>query len=525
MLTKYKELRKKKNDFVLYVPVLHKLQLELKTFIKTLLSAIGQLKFYHYKMSEQTPQRVRRTGSPVSPGSTKQCPLKATMPVSMMRQINSPTRFSNKMSSSSHSPTCNTNRTSEGTRLMSRQSPDLSLRLGLSVDRRSPGSPGYKADKTSSVNFKPITSAPCIRRTASLDTIYLAGQWPRDLHYHSYYVRHVMDRATQTDEWEETEKIKKGPQKKSPGNNGDQLEMKYFRHRLQRTNKSGHGQGNYSSLQRLSPFQGDHSAISLSTAASSNNGSVCLSLPSTATLPLNNSPYQHLYSIPTYNVSHERSQTGPIPIPHIPKTPIPRILSSVEGLNQEIERLVLKGISGNDSVDMEIERELEPPPDGHRAPIADLFKSTTVTTTRNVDTQTPSGREESCSGSGANSYSQSVSPTVPFLGQMDSSQPASRGSKSASPDLDWSTKLGTSPRINKFLAREPPDGCERVKIVDERRNTSAIMEPQRYGPYKPSEKFVLLPSQSSAFYPLYKTYVSPSTSDSALQKLTSSTLP
>ncbi|XP_076328041.1 glucocorticoid-induced transcript 1 protein-like isoform X2 [Tachypleus tridentatus] len=450
-------------------------------------------------MSEQTSQRVRRTGSPVSAGSTKQCPLKATMPVSMMRQINNPTKLSNKMSSSSHSPTCNI-KTSEGTRLLFRQSPDVNLRLGLSVDRRSPGSAGYK-DKTSSLNFKSITSAPCIRRTASLDTIYLAGQWPRDCHYHSYYVRHVMDRATQTDEWEETEK-KKGLLRKSPGNGGDQLEMKYFRHKLQRTNKSSHGQGSHSLLQRLSPFQGDHSAISLSTAASSNNGSVCLSLPSTATLPLNNSPYQHLYTIPSYNVSHERSQTGPIPIPHIPKTPIPRILSSVEGLNQEIERLVLKGISGNDAVDMEIERELDPPPDGHRAPIPDLFKSATVTTTRDIDTQTPSGKKGSSSGSGANSYTQALSPTVPFLGQMDSSQPASReGSKSASPDPDWSTKLGTSPRINKFLAREPPDGCERVKIVDEPRNTSAVMEPQKSGPYKPSEKFVLLPSQSSAFCP------------------------
>lgn len=34
----------------------------------------------------------------------------------------------------------------------------------------------------------------------------------------------------------------------------------------------------------------------------------------------------------------------------------------------------------------------------------------------------------------------------------------------SSPDLDGS-KLGTSPQINRFLAREPPDGCEKVYLI------------------------------------------------------------
>ncbi|XP_022244212.1 protein FAM117B-like [Limulus polyphemus] len=381
------------------------------------------------KMSNQTPQRVRRTGSPSS-CSKKQGPLKATVPMSLMGQSNSPTRSSNKSTSPSHSPV--SNRTRDGRKFKSRQSPDF--RIGLSVDRRSPGSPGYK-EKSNTLNIKSISASPYIRRTASLDTIYLAGQWPRDCYYHSYYVRHMMDRATQTDEWEETDR-KKGSQRKSPGSGGDQLEMKFIRQRLQRTNKSSFGQGSYNSLQRLSPFQGDHSAISLSTLTGSNNGSVCPSLPSTTTLPSSTSPYHHLHSKTVYSVPMgpvDRSHTGPIPIPHIPKAPLPRILSSVEGLNQ-----------------------------------------------------------------------------------------VSKGSKSASPDPDCIFKLGTSPHINKFLAREPPDGCEKVKIVDERRNTTNNVEPLGYGPIKPCEKFVLLPSQSSAFYPLYKTCVSPSASDSALHQLTSS---
>lgn len=50
--------------------------------------------------------------------------------------------------------------------------------------------------------------------------------------------------------------------------------------------------------------------------------------------------------------------------------------------------------------------------------------------------------------------------------------------KSGSPEPDAGggqlSKLGTSPRINKFLAREPPDGCEKVKIIDEGRSVRRL---------------------------------------------------
>ena len=36
-----------------------------------------------------------------------------------------------------------------------------------------------------------------------------------------------------------------------------------------------------------------------------------------------------------------------------------------------------------------------------------------------------------------------------------------------SPDVE-SNKLAISPHINKFLTREPPDGCEKVKIEETR---------------------------------------------------------
>ncbi|KAH1003319.1 hypothetical protein HUJ05_011247 [Dendroctonus ponderosae] len=136
--------------------------------------------------------------------------------------------------------------------------------------------------------------------------------------------------------------------------------------------------------------------------------------------------------------------------------------SSVEGLNQEIERLVLR--TGADA--------RLPTPEGHRAPLAEMLQS------RSADTQTP----------------------------QDFGNDSSSGS---SPDTE--TKLGTSPRINRFLAREPPDGCEKVgsgtahpsplasccnqvrlKALDERTDLLLDSAPQ------PSS-FKLRPSLGSAF--------------------------
>lgn len=88
--------------------------------------------------------------------------------------------------------------------------------------------------------------------------------------------------------------------------------------------------------------------------------------------------------------------------------------SSVEGLNQEIERIVLR--TGAEAP--------LPTPEGHRAPLAEILQS------RSVNTQTPQGF-----GNGSSSGS--------------------------SPDTE--AKLGTSPQLNRFLAREPPDGCEKVR--------------------------------------------------------------
>lgn len=46
-----------------------------------------------------------------------------------------------------------------------------------------------------------------------------------------------------------------------------------------------------------------------------------------------------------------------------------------------------------------------------------------------------------------------------FLGISEDSSPEAEGKQ-----------LGTSPRINRFLAREPPDGCERVSMKFQEEN-------------------------------------------------------
>lgn len=368
---------------------------------------------------------------------------------------------------------------------------------------------------------KSAASAPFIRRTASVDTIYLLGQWQRDALYLSYCGRLMMDRATQTpEEFEDVEK--KTIHKKTSVATGDQLEMKFIRKHLQRTNHNSRGSGPSSSYQRHSPVHGDHFAISSSSAATS-GGTTSPILPSSAAI----SPPQLSYSVPAHSiptptvatVAASCSRAVPIPIPDIPKPLIPRMRSSVEGLNQEIERLVLKEISSLKADD--IDRTLDPTPEGHRAPIADLFR-----VTHSVDTQTPYSRGDSCHSSNSPlSRSQSVSPAVPIIpGQMDGSRPSSaeENRESGSPDVEGFSKLATSPHINKFLAREPPDGCEKVKIAEEARNSTTVGEPHDYGCPKPSVNFVLLPSQSSAFYPLCKNCVMSNSEETAIPEHSSS---
>lgn len=424
--------------------------------------ASGELSRCRRTMSAIPPQRIRLSPSSVAAAAASSKPVRPTLPLALMRQ-GSPTQRTAARRASPSPPVCWAH---DSVRMKSRQSPDQRISPETKASLAAQGPKGATClSAAAECKGKPLSLlGGLMRRTASLDAICLTAQWPRDLH--SYCGRPMVDRATQTpDDWKEVERIK-FVQKKATLPPGDSLEMKYIRQRLQRTAQGGR------TSPRWSPVQGDHQ---LGLAALSPPPS-----PSVAPPP----------------------PSGPIPIqqPRPGRTPPggPRMRNSVEGLNQEIERLVLKGISGAGTEnEAELERVMGPTPEGHRAPIAELFHSTCCS----VDTQTPSGSD------GSNGFLDSSS-------RHGSSRPDSlECDKSASPDLEVSghtSKLGTSPQINKFLTREPPDGCEKVKIIDEGRKPPTSPMAGGDGPgsegavLKPSSQFVLRPSQSSAFCPLVR---------------------
>ncbi|XP_032678929.1 protein FAM117B-like isoform X2 [Odontomachus brunneus] len=382
-------------------------------------------------------QRMRKS-SPCS----KQGPMRATLPVSsLLRQSR---QGSSLRKSNSNSPTVSpTNAAAWRARI----SPETSSSSG----QRSPGSLSYKAkSKTLSGRCSDsLSGSQSIRRTASLDTIYLKGQWPRD----SYYLHSslLVDKSTQTEEWP-NEPRKMHTRHPTDQTTTDEKLEKYFRHRLQRTNKEG-----TSSRERTAAFglimpggpppalPGDHSVL----------------LPSIAS----QTSMHNQFSLST--------KASPMNIPMKPMRPPMR--SSIEGLNQEIEGLVLK--TNTSDADHPVEDKYaryreQITPEGHRAPLADLLRAT-----RSVNTQTPAT-------------------------DLPSSSYSSGGSRGSTPEQDREGRLGTSPHINRFLAREPPDGCEKVnlKFVEEARRPKDLSKLD-YCP-KPCVPFQLKPSLGSAFLPL-----------------------
>ncbi|XP_017760570.1 PREDICTED: protein FAM117B-like isoform X2 [Eufriesea mexicana] len=386
-------------------------------------------------------QRMRKS-SPCS--TSKQGPMRATLPVSsLLRQGR---QGSSLRKSNSNSPTVSPTNASAW---RARISPETS-----SSGQRSPGSLSYKAkSKTLSGRCsESLSGNQNIRRTASLDTIYLKGQWPRDSYYiHSSLL--LVDKSTQTEEWS-NEPRKLHTRHPTEQTTTDEKLEKYFRHRLQRTNKEG-----TSSRERTAVF-----------------GLIMPGGPPPAF------PADHtvLPSIASQTFIHNQfglsTKASPMNIPVKPMRPPMR--SSIEGLNQEIEGLVLKSTTNPSDPDHPVEDKYaryreQITPEGHRAPLADLLRAT-----RSVNTQTPAT-------------------------DLPSSSYSSGGSRGSTPEQDREGRLGTSPHINRFLAREPPDGCEKVnlKFVEDARRPMIDLSKLDYCP-KPCVAFQLKPSLGSAFLPL-----------------------
>ncbi|KAM9486357.1 protein FAM117B [Clarias gariepinus] len=333
----------------------------------------------------------------------------------------------------------------------------------LSPERISPSSPVHKERCRVSL-AGPVgssSSSASIRRTSSLDALtgpYLSGHWPRDA-THAPCVPCMRDKATQTPSaWadESEDKRRSFHQRSASWGSTDQLkEIAKLRQQLQR---SKHISRHHRDKERKSPFNGNHAAINQSQAP----------IPKSVLIP-------------------------------IPISKISRFRNSIEGLNQEIERIIIR-----DSGEKDEQFIPQDAPDGHRAPPPLCQRSAS---SRSIDTQTPSSITVGSSHSNSSSRSQSVSPA--FL-----SVPNEPCSESPSPNEDPLSdcrdkdltpgsplpKYASSPKPNNsyMFKREPPEGCERVKVFTEETQAKPPREiPQFLCPDRNKVNFI--PNSGSAF--------------------------
>ncbi|XP_047610143.1 glucocorticoid-induced transcript 1 protein isoform X2 [Phacochoerus africanus] len=334
-----------------------------------------------------------------------------------------------------------------------RRSPE-SHRRSNSPERRSPGSPVCRVDRPKS---QQVRTSSTIRRTSSLDTItgpYLTGQWPRDPHVH--YPSCMKDKATQTPScWAEEGAEKRSHQRSASWGSADQLkEIAKLRQQLQRSKQSSR---HSKEKDRQSPLHGNHIAINHTQATGSR------SVP-----------------MPLSNVS-------------VPKSSISRVPCNVEGISPELEKVFIKENNGKEEVSKPLDI-----PDGRRAPLPAHYRSSS---TRSIDTQTPSVQERSSSCS---SHSPCVSPFCPPESQDGS--PCSTEDLLYDRDKDSGSssplpKYASSPKPNNsyMFKREPPEGCERVKVFEEMASRQPISAPLFSCPDKNKVNFI---PTGSAFCPV-----------------------
>ncbi|VFV24802.1 glci1_mouse ame: full=glucocorticoid-induced [Lynx pardinus] len=334
-----------------------------------------------------------------------------------------------------------------------RRSPE-NHRRSNSPERRSPGSPVCRVDRPKA---QQVRTSSTIRRTSSLDTItgpYLTGQWPRDPHVH--YPSCMKDKATQTPScWAEEGAEKRSHQRSASWGSADQLkEIAKLRQQLQRSKQSSR---HSKEKERQSPLPGNHVTINHTQATGSR------SVP-----------------MPLSNIS-------------VPKSSVSRVPCNVEGISPELEKVFIKENNGKEEVSKPLEI-----PDGRRAPLPAHYRSSS---TRSIDTQTPSVQERSSSCS---SHSPCVSPFCPPESQDGS--PCSTEDLLYDRDKDSGSssplpKYASSPKPNNsyMFKREPPEGCERVKVFEEMASRQPISAPLFSCPDKNKVNFI---PTGSAFCPV-----------------------
>ncbi|XP_062279308.1 glucocorticoid-induced transcript 1 protein isoform X1 [Scomber scombrus] len=348
--------------------------------------------------------RVRRSNAG-SPGSCRLLPIRATVPYQLRAQTLYGGATTSRGSSPPSSPTLSSGSANAKQRL-SPESKDSSC---------PPDSPVSRAAERSKLQ---VRSSSAIRRTSSLDAItgpYLTGQWPRDAH--GPYPSSMKDKATQTPGLWIDEGAEQGSphQRSASWGSADHLKEQIAKLRLQ--------------LQRskqVSRQSKDREQSSLQLPQQAQHGTACQ---------------------PQYKGTSSALSTIPVP-----KSLISRVPSSVEGISHELENVFIRenweqGIQAMDAVD------------GRRAPFPPHRYSNSGDT-RDTDTQAPSSGDSS----------PSPRPCSPdHLHSPD-------GSPCSAEDIDKDNvcssplpKFATSPKPNNsyMFKREPPEGCERVKVFEE----------------------------------------------------------
>ncbi|XP_048057092.1 glucocorticoid induced 1a [Megalobrama amblycephala] len=431
------------------------------------------------------------SSSSSSAGNTSRLqPIRATVPYQLLRgnQQHSPTRppaSSSFSSSSSISVGSNTEPTAAAQHSSSSSgSPTLASPAGngsldgrliprqrrsppehRSSPERCPHSPVLRVERSKS---QQVWNTGAIRRTSSLGAItgpYLIGQWPRESHLHNPSC--MKDKSTQTPGcWsDETEKKRSTHQRSASWGSSDHLkEIAKLRLQLQRS-KQGGGRQCKDSKERLSPLHCCTSTTITSTTISTASQAPS-SMSKSAQMPLSNIT--------------------------VPKPSISRVPSSMEGINHELEKVFIK-----DNGEKEELKALEVP-DGRRAPFPPQQRSSS---SRGIDTQTPSvpGRSSSCS-----SLSPCPSPACPprshdgspySTDEMLDDRDKDSGSSSPLP------KFASSPKPNNsyMFKREPPEGCEKIKVFEEMTSRQSATVPLFSCPDKNKVNFI---PTGSAFCPV-----------------------
>ncbi|XP_077160619.1 glucocorticoid-induced transcript 1 protein isoform X2 [Paroedura picta] len=227
-----------------------------------------------------------------------------------------------------------------------------------------------------------------------------------------------------------------------------------LRQQLQRSKQSSR---HSKEKERQSPLHGNHIAINLTQA------SISRSVP-----------------MPLSNVS-------------VPKSTVSRVPCNVEGISPELEKVFIRENSGKEEVSKPLDI-----PDGRRAPLPAHYRSSS---TRSIDTQTPSVQERSSSCS---SHSPCISPFCPPESQDGS--PCSTEDTLYDRDKDSGSssplpKYASSPKPNNsyMFKREPPEGCERVKVFEEMSTRQPVSAPLFSCPDKNKVNFI---PTGSAFCPV-----------------------